>query len=190
MLDNIKAYSIQFIQKVSSSPNDTFDFCMVYCFYTEPKDKASQRLKYIIRAEAHRDVFAIKFYATRDKHLDYKYNRILDTHSYIETLRIFYTCASLIPILMKDYPEASFIVNGARSIDVTNKIEDGSETQRFRIYRTLATMIVGEKTFIHYQFKEVSSYLLLRKKNGIDIEEDKNRVKNIFLERYGIEDMW
>lgn len=75
MLDSIQGYPINFIQKASPRKNDAFDFCRVYSFYTEPTLQC-QRLKYIIRAEAHEDVFAIKFYAARDKNLDDKYNRV------------------------------------------------------------------------------------------------------------------
>lgn len=189
MLESIKGYPIQFIQKSSPSKNDMFDFCMVYCFYTKPTSK-SQRLKYIIRAEAHDDVFAIKFYTARDKALDDKYNRVIGAYDYTGTLRIFVTCASLIPILMEKFPTYSFIVNGARTIDSSNKIENESETQRFRIYRALATKIIGEQSFKHYQFKEISSYLLIRRKPDINTEEDKNRIKAIFLDRYDIEDIW
>lgn len=75
-------------------------------------------MKYIIRAEAHEDVFAIKFYAARDKRDDNKCNKILNIHSYSGSLRIFLTCASIVPIILEKYPLSSFIINGARSIDL------------------------------------------------------------------------
>lgn len=188
MLDTIRGYPIKFIQKASPRQNDAFDFCRIYSFYTEPTAKC-QRLKYIIRAEAHKDVFALKFYAARDKNLDNKYNRLINIHTYRGALRIFITCASLIPILLQDYPDSSFIVNGARTIDIFNKVENEIETQRFRIYRTLATKIIGDQHFEHYQFKEISSYLLIRKKLNSEIEEDKKRIKSMFLNLYDIEDI-
>lgn len=188
MLDSIQAYPISFIQKASPTGNDAFDFCRIYAFYTDPTPEC-QRLKYIVRAEAHDDVFAIKFYAARDKNLDDKYNRIMSVHTYKGALRIFVTCASLIPLLAKDFPNASYIVNGARTIDRFRKVEGENETQRFRIYRTLAIKIIGEQQFGHYQFKEISSYLLVKKKPNVDIEEDKARIKSIFIDRYDIEDV-
>ncbi len=188
MLDSIQGYPIKFIQKASPKENDAFDFCRIYSFYTDPTPEC-QRLKYIIRAEAHNDVFALKFYAARDKNLDNKYNRIMGIHTYKGALKIFITCAALIPILAKDFPEASYIVNGARTIDHLNKVEDGNETQRFRIYRTLATKIIGEQQYEHYQFKEISSYLLVKRKKDINIENEKNRIKSIFMDRYEIEDI-
>lgn len=189
MLDAIQGYPLKFIQKASSGKNDAFDFCRIYCFYTESTSKC-QRLKYIIRAEAHKDVFAIKFYAARDKYLDNKYNRVINTHTYRAVLRIFVTCASLIPILTKDYPDYSYIVNGAQTIDSLNKIENEAETQRFRIYRSLATKIIGEQYFGHYQFKEISSYLIIKKRCNSNIEEDKKRIKSMFLNLYDLDDIW
>ncbi len=188
MLDSIQAYPINFIQKASSKENDAFDFCWIYSFYTEPTD-GCQRLKYIIRAEAHDDVFAIKFYAARDKGLDDKYNRIMGVHSYKGALRIFLTCASLIPVLSQKFPDASYIVNGARTINHLKKVEDENETQRFRIYRALALKIIGKQHFKHYQFKEISSYLLVKRKPGVEVEEEKQRIKSIFMDRYDIEDV-
>lgn len=172
MLEKVQAYDIKFIQKASPTSSDAFDFCRVYRFYTDAIPTC-QRLKYIIRAEAHNKVFAIKFYAARDKKLDNKYNRTLGVYDYISALRIFVTCASLIPKLMKDFPDYSFIVNGARTIDINKKIENESETQRFRVYRALATRIIGTQLFEHYQFKEISSYLLIRKQPNINIEDEK-----------------
>lgn len=188
MLEKVQAYDIKFIQKASPTLRDAFNFCRVYRFYTDPIPTC-QRLKYIIRAEAHDKVFAIKFYAARDKKLDNKYNRTLGVYDYTSALRIFVTCASLIPELMKDFPEYSYIVNGARTIDINKKIESESETQRFRVYRALATKIIGTSLFEHYQFKEISSYLLVRKQPNIDTEEEKNKIKQMFLDRYNIEDI-
>lgn len=88
------------------------------------------------------------------------------------------------------FPDYSYIVNGARTIDINKKIENESETQRFRVYRALATRIIGTQLFEHYQFKEISSYLLVRKQPNINIEDEKNKIKQMFLDRYEIEDIW
>lgn len=79
MLDKISPYKYYFIQKASPLKGDAFDFSYIYKFYTDRTDKY-QRLKYIIRVEAHDSVFALKFYAARDRKLDKKYNRILQAH--------------------------------------------------------------------------------------------------------------
>ena len=69
MLDNIRPYKMIFIQKASPNVGDAFDFAYIYKFYSNRKD-ICQRLKYIVRVEVTNDIFAIKFYAARDKKLD------------------------------------------------------------------------------------------------------------------------
>lgn len=134
MLDNISPYKCYFIQKASPSNGDAFDFSYIYKFYTDRTDKY-QRLKYIIRVEAHDSVFALKFYAARDRKLDKKYNRILQAHGYTNSLRIFVTCAYLVPEILKKHPNASFAINGASSIDIYSRKREGKyDNQRFRIY--------------------------------------------------------
>ena len=97
MLDSIEPYDIHFIQKASPTSNgDAFDFSYIYKFRTERTVKY-QSLKYIIRVEAIGDLFAIKFYAARDGKLDNKYNRLIQAYNYSQTLRIFLTCASVVP---------------------------------------------------------------------------------------------
>ena len=72
MFDRIQPFELKYIQKASPKEGDAFDFSLIYKFYTD-RTKEYQRLKYIIRAEAYEDVFAIKFYAARDRRLDNKY---------------------------------------------------------------------------------------------------------------------
>ena len=60
MLDKLKPYPLDFIQKASPGKGDAFDYAYIYKFYTE-RTAISQRLKYIIRVEAYEDVFAVKF---------------------------------------------------------------------------------------------------------------------------------
>ena len=144
MLDNIRPYKMIFIQKASPNVGDAFDFAYIYKFYSNRKD-ICQRLKYIVRVEVTNDIFAIKFYAARDKKLDNKYNRILKMHNYTETLRIFMTCASIVPLILQKFPLASFVINGAQSLDLeSNKIEGRANDQRFRLYKNMATQLFGK----------------------------------------------
>ena len=68
MLDSVKSYPLYFVQKASPGEGDAFDFAYIYKFYTE-RTSQYQRLKYVMRVEAYEDVFAIKFYAARDRKL-------------------------------------------------------------------------------------------------------------------------
>ena len=46
-------------------------------------------------------------------------------HNYTETLRIFMTCASIVPLILQKFPLASFVINGAQNLDLeSNKIEN------------------------------------------------------------------
>ena len=118
MLDTILPFRLVFVQEEKAfKGRDSFDYALVYKFFTAHTNRC-QRLKYILRVEAYEDVFAIKFYAARDRKLEDKYNRIIKAHDYRNVLRIFITCASIIPDLLRRYPNASFAVNGAESFDL------------------------------------------------------------------------
>lgn len=183
MLDKVSPYKFYFIQKASPTSGDAFDFSYIYKFYTD-RTFAYQRLKYIIRVEAHDSVFALKFYAARDKKLDDKYNRIIKAHGYIESLRIFITCAYLVPEILKKHPGFSFAINGARSIDLySEKIEGKNNNQRFRIYKTISHLLFTREKFEHFEFEEISSYLLVNRECE-DVYKKKNEIKEMFLDRY------
>lgn len=184
MFDSTSPFNISFVQKEKASKErDSFDYALIYKFYTTHTDKY-QRLKYILRVEAYDDVFAIKFYAARDRKLDNRYNRIIKAHNYKNALRIFYTCASIIPKLLKEYPYASFAVNGAESLDLeSDKVESRNKNQRFRIYRTIALNLFGRETFEHIQYEEISSYLLVNRIGCNCINEKAERIKQMFIER-------
>ena len=71
---------------------------------------------------------------------------------------IFITCASVIPMIIKKYPNASFAVNGAESMDMeSDKVEGRVNNQRFRIYKNIALNLFGRKMFEHIEYKNVSS---------------------------------
>lgn len=66
-------------------------------------------------------------------------------HNYTETLRIFMTCASIVPLILQEFPLASFVINGAQSLDLeSNKIEGRANNQRFRLYKNMATQLFGK----------------------------------------------
>lgn len=186
MFDNIAPYELIFIQKASPSKSEAFDLSYIYKFYTE-RTACYQRLKYIVRVESHESVFAIKFYAARDKKLESKYNRVLKANKYINTLRIFITCAHIVPEILKTFPDSSFVISGARTMDLeSGKIEGKESNQRFRIYREVASYHFGRTIFEHFEFKEVSSYLLVNKIGCTDINKKKDDIKAMLLDRYQI----
>ena len=138
-------------------------------------------MREILRVEAYEDVFAIKFYPARDRKLEDKYNRIVKAHDYKNVLWIFITCASIIPVLLNQHPNASFAVNGAESLDLeSDKVESENKNQRFRISRTIALNVFGRETFEHFQYEDISSYLLINRANCEDIEMKADRIKKMF----------
>ena len=54
------------------------------------------------------------------------------------------TCASIVPLILQKFPLASFVINGAQSLDLeSNKIEGRANDQRFRLYKNMATQLFG-----------------------------------------------
>lgn len=183
MLDKLKPYPLYFIQKASPGKGDAFDFAYIYKFYSE-RTPRYQRLKYIVHAESYEDVFAVKFYAARDRKLDNKYNRIIKAHGYTGAVRTFMSCASAITDLHAKFPSYSFVVSGAESNDLeSDKVEGEENNQRFRIYRTLALQLFGRETFEHYQQEEVSTYMLVNRSQCKDTGEKVCQIKEIFQNR-------
>ena len=109
-------------------------------------------------------------------------------HDYKGALRVFVTCASIIPSIIKEYPQASFAVNGAESMDFeSDKVEKKANNQRFRIYRTMALNLFGRETFEHIEYSNVSSYLLVNKNYCDSIEDKTQRIKDLFLSKFDLE---
>ena len=83
------------------------------------------------------------------------------------------TCVKVIPLLLNDYPDASFGFIGSRTVDeLSLKVESFINNQRFRIYRQLIPLKFGEKTFAHFAYEQISGYLLINRRCGnIDEKE-------------------
>jgi hypothetical protein len=149
----------------------------IYKFFTDRK------LKYIVRAEMYKnETFTVKYYAAIHKRLDNKYSRLTEQYN---ASKIFKTCISIFSLLFKEYPSASFAINGSRTIDIKNdKIEGEKENQRFRIYAYIIDKFVGHKTFEHYVFPELSSYVLVNKKT----DAHKDKIRDMFLNLFRFDD--
>ncbi len=179
MLDS-QGYNVAHIQKSSPKAGDDFIFAEIFKFRT------SAGVKYIVRAELYEhNTFVVKYYAAIHKKLENKYNLLTNKH---KAIKIFITCASILPILLKKYPDFSFAFNGSRMIDLaSNKIESYNQNQRFRIYSFIADAMIGRETFEHYAFPEMSSYLLINKKSCSDTDLMKENIKNMFLNTFNFD---
>ena len=75
------------------------------------------------------------------------------------------TCVKVIPLLLNDYPKASFGFIGSRTVDeISQKVESFINNQRFRIYSQLIPLKFGEKTFAHFAYEQISGYLLINRR--------------------------
>jgi len=171
-----RPFELTFLQKDYVDDDSDHLFTLIYSFRS-----TDTKLRYILRAEYHvEEVFAIKFYAKNHKQSDFKYSLLTNKgHS----LRIFLTCAQLVPQLLPEYPNASFGLIGSRSIDrKQNLIEPVANNRRFKIYSDLILELFGEETFEHYDYPDISGYLLVNKNK--DITATKQSIESMFYENY------
>lgn len=138
---------------------------------------------YIVRAEYHvEEVFAIKFYCKKDKRSDIKYSKIVNKG---DLGNIVISCLKVIPILLQEYPTASFGFIGARSYDSSGDlVEPISKTQRFTIWSDVVKKKIGQVTFSHFEFPEASGYLLLNRRSKINEDEGIRAIKRMFIDTY------
>lgn len=127
------------------------------------------------------DVFALKFYAQKDKQDDFKYSRITNKG---DVFNILITCLRVIPIILADYPTASFGFIGSRTVDrASGTVEGYQNTQRFRVYCGIVEGTIGEQTFAHYEYEEVSGYLLINR-SAPNIEAKEQVISRMFSATY------
>jgi len=152
-------------------------FTLIYTFFS-PVTK----YKYVLSADYHEeDVFAIKFYCKKDKHSKYKYSKIVNKG---DLGNILLTCLSVIPLLLIQYPTASFTFIGSPTLDPkSKKLEPPVNNQRFRIYASIVAKRIGAFTFSHKEYPHISGYLLLNNKSE-DHEKKEATIKAMFQNTY------
>ncbi|KQS33984.1 hypothetical protein ASG33_08105 [Dyadobacter sp. Leaf189] len=119
--------------------------------------------KYIMRVEHYElETFAIKFYCQKHSSHDYKYSI---TTNKGDLGNIMATCLSAVEEILALFPDASFVFLGAPSYDKRSKtIENKVPTQRFKIYRYIASKLIGRVTFEHFEYEAASSYSLINRR--------------------------
>lgn len=169
-------YDLKFIQKEPCDDGSAHKYTYIFKFFS-PLTK----LHYIIRADYHSfDVFAVKFYCKQHRRSERKYNIITNKG---DIGNILVTCIKVIPYLLGKYPNASFGISGARTIDRSGRAEDYRNNQRYKIYKELIPTKIGPGTFKHFEYDHVSSYLLLNK-NGGDVITRERHIKEMFCTTY------
>lgn len=152
-------YQPSFIQ--SHPVIDNTDHLKTYVFKFFSK---KTKLFYIIRCEYHKyDFIALKFYAKMHRKSDNKYSKIINRGDIFNILK---SCASVVPIMLNTYPNASFGLVGSRTIDLrARKIENYNNNQRFKLYRDLIPRFISSNRFIHKSYEKASSYIIFNKTN-------------------------
>jgi hypothetical protein len=177
LIFDYQGYELNFIQKKRCRDNSAHLFTIIYKFYSPITG-----LIYIVNAEYHlEDIFSIKFYPKQYRHSDFKYNRITNKG---DLGNILVTCAKLIPILLQEYPTASFGFISSRTVDKNSKkTEPLYINQRFKVYRYFASIKFGTKTFEHFEYPKISGYLLINKFNT-PIDKKERAITKMFLTTY------
>lgn len=94
---------------------------------------------------------------------------------------VIMSCAKVIPLLLKEYPDASFAFAASRSVDnKTKTMEDYRLTQRYKIYCYMIPLKFGYITFNHIAYDIISSYLLHNKNSS----SSRGEIELIFKETY------
>ncbi|TVQ81043.1 MAG: hypothetical protein EA358_01230 [Flavobacteriales bacterium] len=70
-------------------------------------------------------------------------------------------------MLIEKSPDSSIALTSTRSFDTTtNRVEPLNVNQRYRIYSSYLTRYVGNQTFTHFKYDEISCYLLVNNRVG------------------------
>lgn len=189
MFDSIRPYELKQIQ-IDHSPkaNELFEECFIFKFFTDEQTKGG-KTRYIARAEVYGECIAVKFYP-QSADEDHRYSTSTNRFTTKGALKVIITCASLIPIMMKRYPNASFVIKASEGIDLqTNMEEPENNNQRFRIYRNVLMSVIGDKNFQHCEYSDVSIYFLINRRDCDDMLEKRDRIKKEMIDRFNLVDL-
>ena len=177
MIYTQQPYPLRFIQLERCKDITPHLFTYIYKFRSP-----ATKYYYVLRADYHAEnVFAVKFYAQQHKHSDYKYSKLTNKG---DVIRILITCLSVIPPLLDEFPGASFGFIGSRTIDkVSRRVEGFNRTQRFRVYRKIVNETIGPDTFEHFEYPDISGYLLINR-DSENIEEKERILIRMFSDTY------
>jgi hypothetical protein len=171
-------YPLKFVQKKPCRDNSAHLFTLIYKFYSPVT-----RYHYVLNADYYEEnVFALKFYAKKDRRSDYKYSKLTNKG---DVGNILITCLKVIPLILMDYPNVSFGFVGSRTIDKASRtVEDFKNNQRFRVYRKIVEKKVGFHIFEHFTYEFISGYLLINKHGQQSIENRLKAIIKMFADTY------
>jgi hypothetical protein len=175
---NHQGYELKFIQKKTIKDDSDHLLSYIYKFYSPVTN-----LNYVLLADCHKhDFFAIKFYPKCYKKTDKKYSLITNKG---DLGNVLISCLNVIPILLKEHPVASFGFAGARSIDKKSKtVEPLESNQRYNTYTYIAQRRIGNKTFQHFEYPEISGYMLINRACPLGVEHKEEIIQKMLRETY------
>ncbi len=174
-----KGYDLKFIQKEGVGKTDSTSHFVTYIFKFFSPDT---RLNYVVRVEGHcNEFFAVKFYAKKDKRSDRKYSNIINKGFVIP---ILITATKSIKVVLTMHPNASFGFIASRSIDINSeKVESVANNQRFNLYSSHISQLIGEQTFKHVKYTKASAYALINRSHQ-NLEEYEEQTKATLINDY------
>jgi hypothetical protein len=178
-----QGYPIDFIQKRIAKDDSAHLYTLIYKFYSPITGYI-----YIIHADYHiGNIYAIKFYVKQHRRSEFKYSKITNKG---DLINILISNAKIVPLILKINPTASFCFIGSRTIDhKSKKIEGIQLNQRFRIYRNIVSYIIGNKTFEHFEYTNISGYLLLNRSTP-NFKNKEKEFKKMFIQTYPMLDVF
>lgn len=135
--------------KAGHSVKDTYEY-----YFRSDKSK----LIYVIEATYHEgNFFAVKFFCKSHRFSKNKYSLQTRTD---EPFKIMWTCTQVLPKLIEQYPQCSFVAIGARSIS-GKKIEDPQDTIRFKMYKRHIFNLFKDNQYILLDIPENSGIAMV-----------------------------
>lgn len=175
---NYPGYELNFIQKKTIKDGSDHLLSYIYKFYSPITE-----LYYVLLADCHNhDFFSIKFYPKPYRKTDRKYSLITNRG---DIGNILITCLNVIPILLTKHPEGSFGFAGARSFDRKSKrVEPLESNQRYKTYTYIAKRKIGRQTFEHFEYPEISGYMLINKNCKLGVTKQEEHIREMLGRTY------
>lgn len=175
MTFDFPGYNLKLIQRCRCLDGSDHLFTYVYKFFSPVTG-----YNYVIRAEYHaNDVFAVKFYCKKDRSSIFRYSKIINKG---DLGNIMMTCVKVVPILLKQYPIASFCLAASRSVDLEYETEENyTMSQRYKLYCYMIPKKFGFETFEHFAYDNISCYLLRNKMSLKTKEEMEAIFRNTYM---------
>ena len=156
---NYPGYDIKFIQMDKCRDESDHLYTLIYKFFSP-----ITKYHYVIRVECHSgNLFALKFYCKKDRRCENKYSKTINRG---DLGNIVISCLKVVPLILMSIPDASFAFSAARAIDTkSGRIENAPRNQRYNTWVYIVSKKLGNKTFVHFEYPHISSYMLVNRKH-------------------------